>query len=54
MKLYTTGEYLNYEILFENKIMKSFFNKAKLNHNKSLSVNSTNFRGNRIIIKFFP
>ena len=40
MKLYTAGEYMNNEILFEKKIMKSFFNKAKLNHNKSPSVNS--------------
>ena len=40
MKLYTTGEYMNNGILFENKIMKYFFNKLKLNHNKSLSVNS--------------
>ena len=41
MKLYTTGEYMNNEILFEKKKKKkSFFNKAKLNYNKSLSVNS--------------
>ena len=41
MKLYTTGEYMNNEILFEKKkIMKSFFDKAKLNLNKSFSVNS--------------
>ena len=38
MKLYTTGEYMNNEILSEKK-KKSFFNKAKLNHNRSLSVN---------------
>ena len=40
MKLYTTGGYMNNGILFEKNMMKSFFNKAKLNHNKSLSVNS--------------
>ena len=39
MKLYTTGEYMNNEILFE-KNNEIFFNKTKLNHNKSLSVNS--------------
>ena len=37
MKLYTAGEYLNNEILKKKKKMKSFFNKAKLNHNKSIS-----------------
>ena len=40
MKLYTTGGYMNNGILFEKNMIKSFFNKAKLNHNKSLSVNS--------------
>ena len=40
MKLCKTGECMYNEILFQKKIMKSFFNKAKLNYNKSLSVNS--------------
>ena len=32
MKLYITDEYMNNDIFLEKKIMKSFFNKAKLNH----------------------